>query len=117
MNTKLKAAAELVRETNREVDRSGYATRGSAYYIAVAKLADAYIAEHPDDEDELVTEEYLKSIGFFENDTELEHQSHVVIVDKWGMGFTVCNGKPPIKTRGQVRRLLAALGIHNKENK
>lgn len=68
------------------------------------------------DDDEPVTEEWYRSEGFqdrhCDNSIELEN---TVIVDLWGLDVTVCNAKPRIKTRGQMRRLLAALGVESRK--
>lgn len=79
-------------------------------------LAKAYLAEHPADDDEPVTAEWLESIGANSDDglfftghdavdfelTEFEGTWHVDV--GWR---TICL----VETRGDVRRLLAALGI------
>ena len=72
-------------------------------------MADAYLAEHPEDDEEPVTEKWLDSV--FGPDG-LEIQCH----DEWGQAITWFEGLgsvliPMPKTRGDVRRLCKALGI------
>lgn len=84
-------------------------------------LRDAYLAEHPADDSESVTFEWLESIGFYRDGTHIDdpltccesaiylspdHNDEtvwVVFVEVYELGH--------VKTRGDVRRLLAALGI------
>jgi hypothetical protein len=86
-------------------------------------LADAYLAEHPADDGDVVTPEWLLSVGFT-LDHEMEPprdpvycirsllwRPHYFEVNqgKWQFGPVTINQNP--KTRGDVRRLCAALGI------
>lgn len=97
------------------------------------KLACAYLAEHPADEDEPVTSEWIRSVAavYWEAGKESYWPGHELrfsekIGDNPG-GFYIWNEGPhshsqkpsymPIKTRGQVRLLCRALGIELKESK
>lgn len=93
-------------------------------------LADAYLAEHQEDDNELVTAQWVRSIGFtdrHQHDIDRgglskRHQSGspslfwgfepLRLVDRW---YVVENHKSvevaDLETRGRVRKLLAALGI------
>lgn len=89
-------------------------------------LAAAYMAEHPEDEDEPITEEWLISLGF-KHDREVAGVRHIrlensvygvdVSVTKFGCrtwwhfrnGVSVDIIDP--ETKGEARRLLAALKI------
>lgn len=89
------------------------------------ELANAYLAEHPADEDEPVTEEWLRAIGF--NDDK-EFPGYVILLTE--CGYIECIGfdggvewmlfgnelNPGPQTRGQVRLLCRALGIELKEH-
>lgn len=88
-------------------------------------LARAYLAEHPADEEEIITEEWLESIDFERVDLEgcvpyewFKHKTCGLILwdssyDDWIVNCFDQEGIRPnsITTRGQVRRLLAALGV------
>ena len=100
---------------------------------AVVELASAYLAEHPADDDETVTEEWLRSIGFT-SDGRVSDVNMTIsyptgkreqVVLAWAtlddapphfyLGETILWVRP---TRGQVRRLIEALGgDHFPENK
>lgn len=85
-----------------------------------------YLAEHPADNDEPVTVEWLASVGF----TIDVHQSVKVTADLFlvyrGGGWFLASGAdtiksaavdlPDYKTRSDVRRLCAALGIELNES-
>ena len=84
------------------------------------KLADAWIAENPADDDEPVSEEWRRSVGF-------EQTECVVLVLRldfieWygpkqsiNVGSMIMKGLPNCRTRGALRRLASALGIPLKE--
>jgi hypothetical protein len=90
--------------------------------IAVV-LAHAYLADHPADEDEPVTEDWLRSIGLkLRMGFGFPVTKTMSLWDSrngWGLYFhgglgDSAEGETKIAkvaTRGQVRRLLAALGI------
>ena len=82
------------------------------------------LAEHPADDDEPVTEEWLRSVGFCDTEymSSLENgpleyvlEEEVYFPENWILN----GGDPPesmsIKTRGDVRRLCRALGIQLNE--
>ena len=78
-------------------------------------LADEYIADHPADDDETVTAEWLDVLGF-----EYGNLSGLYIRNpRWSRYETPTNFftkvVPHPKTRGDVRRLCRALGIELKE--
>lgn len=80
---------------------------------ANAVLADAYLALHGEDDGELVTAEWLESQGFQPHhcsESDLISGDGTIICNLWGMEFTVCNARPRIKTRGQLRHLIRGLG-------
>lgn len=86
-------------------------------------LVKIILADHPADEDEPVTEAWLISIGFVRHETGVGCWN--IYLD--GMNFcghrkqwawpTVGPWKNGPRTRGEVRRICAALGIQLKENK
>lgn len=86
-------------------------------------LADAYLAEHPADDGELITEEWLRSVGFKQSaegtmmrlasGEPLSHLRHTAVSFDLVSGNWFANGLRCRKqeTRGHLRRLCAALGI------
>lgn len=86
-------------------------------------LAAAYLAEHPADDELGVTEEWLRSVGFAETrdicygHPILEIGSEDCTLDcdlkceRWHFGSFGLPAQTVPKTRGHVRRLLAALGV------
>lgn len=93
---------------------------------AVAKLAEAYLAEHPADDDEPAMPEWLESLGYadtlgmrYERRFEMCNGIRIVCFasehpKRWASEIWVGNGACYAKqdpTRRDVRRLLAALGI------
>lgn len=102
----------------------------SAVFRDIIGLANAWLAEHPEDDEQPVDEAWLRSVGFDGNlDPDmkmtirpplfgrafhyLRHTQVSFIHGQWfanGMGCEQC------KTRGDVRRLCRALGIELKEN-
>lgn len=118
MNDELKAAAERLRaDAYADWDYMDGIYASDKQLEDRRLIAKAYLAEHPADNDEPITDSWLRKIGFQDMETGLESQDHVVIVNAWGMDFTVCNGKPKPETRGDVRRLAKALGLELKEQK
>lgn len=85
-------------------------------------LAQSYLAEHPEDESDPVTERWIQSIGFKEDDEpmqparslwhigELMYRPHYFgdFMPRWQFGPSTV---PNQNTRGDVRRLMSALGI------
>lgn len=78
-----------------------------------AVILNAYLAEHPEDSDQPVTVEWLRSVGF---EAGILGPLHIEYVQLPG-GLTRTDWfyeramLPAMVTRGHVRRLLAALGI------
>ncbi len=83
------------------------------------QLAQAYLAEHPADDEEPITEAWLRSVGF-DDEHRLDWKNLVIkfcvpIRDNfWDFYLNSTQIKPP-KTRGDVRRLCKALGVELKE--
>lgn len=97
--------------------------RGQAHDDA-ARIVDAYLQEHPADDDEPLTEEWLRSAGA--HDPHGRDHAAPLALTALGIGFGVfvrdelndcwhwCRGSrrlATLRTRGDVRRLLAALGV------
>jgi hypothetical protein len=119
----LRAAAKLL------VAKESIANR---YDNAGVRLAKAYLAEHPVDEDEPVTREWLLSVGFREIGAEckqmviclgpgacnwlsIDEDGYVSVqADGAGQG-RLAIGSLKARTRSDVRRLCAALGISVKD--
>lgn len=104
-------------------------------------LAEAWLADHPEDDGEPVTEAWLRSLGYLPDDSSPPNGDLAKKI--WGKGETADYGKEPamhmvvnardggiwveayaadgdslciieidaVATRGAVRRLMAALGI------
>ena len=97
--------------------------------VDIGTLADAYLAEHPADDAEPISEEWLRSVWFVavESDMGRNYSDHFEIeaaskgtLNLWEFNQTgdwLINGFDswPLKSRGDVRRLCAALGIQLKE--
>ena len=82
-------------------------------------LAAAYLAEHPADEDELVTRAWLGEVGLgveYSHEIGLGFALHTHDLVPWGIVYEDAEmDLPPVKTRGDVRRLCKALGKELKE--
>ena len=90
-------------------------------------VANAYLAEHPADEDEPIDEDWLRSIGFHVNTGDdyylwinsPNQDFDIQYWDDWEE-FRFATSKSDydvpvsIKTRGQLRDLLKALGLETK---
>lgn len=130
----LRAAAERCRD----LGEPGWVDVENASAECVADLlilARAYLAEHPADDAELVAEEWLRSVGFWErgDDELVSPPDRSVAADRrgpwrliydtdpcpsagcpqWSLSFPGCQSGLgyDLPTRGAVRRLLTALGI------
>ncbi len=81
-------------------------------------LADAWLAEHPADEHEPVTADWLRSVGGpdFEYRTTFGVVLTLLVVKTERDGWHAATIPVPLPTRGHVRRLCAALGIHLTES-
>lgn len=115
MSDELRAAAELIRSKDSIANR---------YDNAAWNLANAYLAEHPADDGEPVTEAWCVSAGLIHG---LPRVSYPRVVSKFGVAVDVTFGKGNVclwvedveakvgnVTRGDVRRLASALGIELK---
>lgn len=85
-------------------------------YHLLLEVRDAYLAEHPADDDKPITEEWIiKVYGRQEYWPTIWLGANVNIVD----GSAWCNGRNlcDARTRGDVRRICALIGIELKESK
>lgn len=123
MSDEIKAAAERRRKW-RETHRGWYRQDMDS-----SILADAYLAEHPADDDEPVMEAWLRAVGF-ENCSFPDHGKPLCIRFMRDCLFAVyTNGvtlisirgmyapASAVRTRGHVRRVCRALGVELKESK
>lgn len=80
-------------------------------------LANAYVAEHPADDDEPITVEWLCVMGWELTDTRLElgPLSWHGFDNTMRIDCDILTSLPHITTRGDVRRLCKVLGIELKE--
>lgn len=133
----VRAAAERLRQmrADSEAFDGGYPDNEDGRLQSLcdhAILADAYLAEHPADDDEPVTEDFIRSLNpprYWEAGAEYVWPDVCL-----RYSLEICDGKPPvlsagfyidggdkpvylphIKTRGDVRRLCRALGVEVKE--
>lgn len=109
MSDELRAAAERLRRYYAG-DRSAY--KGSPGDAAGVYTGDVLrlLAEHPADDAEPVTDEWLESIGHPTPPEPPQRGGHrwmVLVVDGKGSSYRL----PNAATRGDVRRLLAALKV------
>lgn len=120
MSDELKAAAI-------EILERWEASSGSPVGILATnalKLADAYLCEHPADDDEPVTEEWLLSVGFVKGGSPQARNiycGYLTIDDIASGEASICNWNDrvaierSIETRRDVRLLCKALGVTLKE--
>ena len=76
-------------------------------------IVKAYLAEHPADDGEAVSEDWLRSVGLRDNRMVIEFMK--LEDGRWASrwhGWEL----PRLKSRGQVRNLCAALGVELKES-
>lgn len=109
MTPELKAAAERVRRiSNGEFFDAVYGRNLSdlgqrEFWMRDRELlADAYLAEHPADDDEPVDLDWLE---------EQLHDSDFTVSQIGWKFFVQFEGRIEIKTRGQLRALLKGLGV------
>lgn len=121
MTQEIRAAAERLRRLEAgEHQDAVYGDFANAFRrLDTQTLADAFLAEHPADDDEPDTEEWLRGVGFTDCKNDGLRLSILARYPNLGMPFwevcgTVIRLAQP-KTRGQLRRLCAALGISLKE--
>ena len=126
----LRAAAERVAKyiRKKEPDMLSVGKPMQAFMADVRKVAAAYLAEHPADDAEPVTEDWLLSIGFTRNKID---QVILILESKdLGRAMTYITISPcelciesddggsiwlGERTRGDVRTLCRALGVEMKE--
>lgn len=131
----LRAAANRWQEGNYSYSALDCDTYSDSEVADMRLLARAYLAEHPADDAEPVTAEWLRSVGFCRemqpassNNLTIRHGSAIVTrwmnsdnVPRWSVRMyadETPDWVPPCiqpKTRGDVRRLCKALGIELKE--
>lgn len=110
---------ELHEAIQRRRDNPGWQGMHYPYPTAVDDaiiLADAYLAEHPVDEDELATVEWMESIGFVKThpfawrfgQKERLYFHHDANITQFGVEGAFHRKDP---NRGDVRQLCKALGI------
>lgn len=116
-----RAAIDRLRKL-REGTENPYEAIGHSWYeIDHRSLAGAYFAEHPADDAEPVTDDWLKSVGF-----TIRGQCYGELAcppgeTRWSLeldqfgALPVASNEHPFrnycKTRGEIRRLCSALGI------
>lgn len=107
MNDDVRAAAERLRK-NRYNDNSIYEGIDHTKERDIDRkiLADAYLALHPADDDEPVTEDWVIESGLSDIDLVDEMKRFLDSGER-----TEGKVRPCFTTRGQVRRLLAAMGV------
>jgi hypothetical protein len=113
--TDIQSAAERLRRHMADPNhRDTYHGKESTLVGDWATLARAYLAEHPADDGEAITEDWLRAVGFKSMPSEVGlWLDKTVGVDLRSdtPGCVVCNARPRIATRGDLRRLAEALGI------
>lgn len=117
MSDKVRKAAERLRRT-RGSDyvtlKLVYGDNGEQLQQDMMEIADAYLAEHPADDDEPITNEWLTSFGrhfeFNGHELAINSDGGVELWTHWG-GESVVIDLCDVATRGDVRRLLRGLGI------
>ena len=85
---------------------------------ALCDVTQAYLAEHEADDDEIVTDEWLQSVGFTDDEnTNLSLGPMELFLFSGGNELLIdhSSGEYELKTRGDVRRLCRALGIITEE--
>lgn len=124
MSDELRAAAERLRRVHAgEPVQTVYESSIPRAFANMGRdentLSNAWQDEHPADDEELVTEEWLLSIGFrLEIDEyggadwwQLDKVKHAPSCGTWEFDSAYLPDQP---TRGHVRRLLTALGVTSK---
>lgn len=120
----LRAAAERVMKTKGESIQSVYGKPSWVPYDRDCEsLADAYLAEHPSDEDELVTVEWIKRVipedPDHPNHGETKHAGHSISWIEWDSRLCVYVNHEGIywqdMTRRRFRALAYGMGVPLKE--
>jgi hypothetical protein len=113
------AAQKILSEMNNLIE----ANHASRFDLKIKLLAEAWLAEHPEDDDEEPSEEWLEKVGFKEDDTDTgkfmwinNHKSgnkfdlqYWYEVDCWMIADADNEIEVYLATRGDVRRLARAL--------
>lgn len=108
MSDDVRAAAERAVRWYESMRR--YGGRWDALADDIVQSARAVLAEHPADDGEPVTDEWLESIGHPTPPEPPQRGGHrwmVLVVDGKGSSYRL----PNAATRGDVRRLCRALGV------
>jgi hypothetical protein len=103
--TDIQSAAERVRFTYHD----GYGYKCSEH----GDMSGEYVRV-PADDGEAITEDWLRSVGFTHGsfDAGLWIENTLGVDVKTGLpDCVVCNARPRLRTRGDLRRLALALGI------
>jgi hypothetical protein len=120
MDNNLKAACEYVMGSGLKCECDPDVGCAPCIGCCVNEVCRKYYDEHPADEDEPVTEEWLLSIGFSHDKFDTPTIGPLHLRPPGNSPYACISSYPlpevPVN-RGQVRRLLAALGIENKEDK
>lgn len=102
---------------------TGFVRVPCVLHDAVTTVADAYLAEHPADSEQSVTEEWLRSVGFVAGRMPKDLALPPIVrgISLAGDEYWLVRTYPipsdhEPKTRGHVRRLCSALGIPLKES-
>jgi hypothetical protein len=133
MSKELREAAEHGVEKFKALSDGRHALVKTSAWKALKLLADAWLAEHPVDDDEPVTEEWLLSVGFskknsawasigfddeiYERYLGIEEDFSLALGEHDFLGLNAIYVPFPgaAKTRGDVRRLCKALGVPLKQ--
>ena len=126
----LRAARERWREYRHGKTNPFYGDE-MLYRETVARICDAYLAEHPADDEAPIDEAWLRSVGFYESaeyggdreiwlidiadstDDSICCNLYTTRIELWiGSRYITIPGK----TRGDVRRICAELGITLKQD-
>lgn len=88
-------------------------------HIDRTKTSTAYLADHPADEDEPITDAWLREIGFADGRMSSDLTLSPIVRGRTAAGceYWIVRSYPlPYvpKTRGQIRKLLDALGVETK---
>jgi len=116
MNEELKQAAERLLNPHRVSDQF-QEMMAQAYRIAddYTMLAEAYLREHPSDDDTPIDEAWLRSVGFAERPEYpcgiwLDGLRYMPKHKNWLWCETIM-ARCTVCTRGELRRLCSALGV------
>ncbi len=110
---------ELARQCVEWLKENGDTFDGDEW--AMMQVARAYLAEHPDDEDEPLTEEWWKEVFPFSKEESCVHcYFNLGLTNEYRFRYFDVDGSEAIipidGTRGHVRRLCKELGFPLREN-